>query len=585
MGDAALFRLKLPDYTGVDEAIKMLRANPNVEYASRNICLYPLGIDERYGEQWALDYIQAPEAWALFTGSSDIVVAIIDIGMEFGHLDLQSNVWLNPGESGLDVYENPKNNNGIDDDHNGKIDDYRGWDFGHGDNDPSHDDSDTESHGTEIAGVIGATWNDEGIRGINQSVAMMILKFTYVSPPASGTSLASHFINAIDYAISNGASIISCSQGFKTTDTGDDVNFEYLPFKQAIQRAQSRGVLFIAAAGNDGNSIEPGNNPIYPASYDEDNIISVLATTIGDDLGGCDGFEEHYWPESNYGACSVDIGAPGYCILTTKRNGGYAHVCGTSQAAPQVAGVAALLLGKCPALTYGALKSRLMISGDSLSTLYGKCLSGKRLNAYYALYDPLHQVTPTAPSILNAYATGWNTIVINWQDNSSDEIGYEIQRYNSDKPVFSRYASVGQQVTTFVDQYAYTRSDGGGIVHSYRVRAGNIGGGMSTFSNTVNAYVPYTAPAAPSDFAAETSIIPNIVLTWADNANNELTFIIERKMLGAGHWAQVAVVGANSTTYTDHVTLTGTYYYRMKAQNPVGNSSYSNQITVIVEDW
>ena len=412
---------------------------------------------------------------------------------------------------------------------------------------------------------------------------MMILKFIYVSPPANGTALASHFINAIDYAISNGASIISCSQGFKTTDTGDDIDFEYLPFKQAIQRAQSRGVLFIAAAGNDGNSIEPGQDPIYPASYDEDNIVSVLATTIGDELGGCDGFDEHYWPVSNYGACSVDIGAPGHCILTTVRNGGYNLASGTSQAAPQVAGVAALLLGKCPALTYDLLKSRLMASGDSLPTLLNKCVSGKRINTYYALYDPLNQVTPSSPTILNAYATAWNRIVINWQDSSSNEIGFEIQRYNSDKPVFHRHASVGQQVTTFVDQYAYTRSDGGGIIHSYRVRAGNIGGGMSNYSATVNACVPYTTPTAPSDLTAETNIIPNIVLTWDDNANNELTFIIERKKTGP--WTQAAVVGPNSTTYTDHVTQTGTYYYRMKAQNPVGNSSYSNQITVVVEDW
>lgn len=346
----------------------MLRANPNVEYASRNIYLYALGIDERYAEQWALDYSEAFEAWGLFTGSSDIVVAIIDNGMEFSHPDLQSNIWLNPGENGLDGYGNQRWNNGIDDDFNGKTDDYRGWDFGQGDNDPSHDSNDNSSHGTEMAGNIGATWNDEGIRGINQSVSLMILKFTNTFPPPV-TSKASHFINAIDYAISNGASIISCSQGFKTTDTGDDIKFEYLPFKQAIQRAQSRGVLFVAAAGNDGNSIEPEENRIYPASYDEDNIISVLATTIGDDLGNCDGFEEHYWPESNYGAYSVDIGAPGHCILTTVTNGGYALASGTSQAAPQVAGVAALLLGKCPALTYSALKSRLMVSGDTLPTL------------------------------------------------------------------------------------------------------------------------------------------------------------------------------------------------------------------------
>ena len=204
-----------------------------------------------------------------------------------------------------------------------------------------------------------------------------------------------------------------------------------------------------------------------------------------------------------YGEQSVDLGAPGDVIVTTGLYYGhdeedwYVTANGTSQAAPHVAGVAALLLSKCPALTFNILKSRLMDTGDSLAALQGKCVSGKRLNAYGALYDPIQQVAPTAPSLLNAYATAWNTIVLNLQDNSSNEIGFEIQRYNSDKPVFLRHASVGQGVTTFVDQYAYTRADGAGIVHSYRVRAGNVGGGMSSFSGTANAYVPYTAPAAP----------------------------------------------------------------------------------------
>jgi subtilisin family serine protease len=581
-GDATLFRLKLPEYISVENAIAILKANPDVEYAYKNIRLHPLAEDPLYGEQWALSHIHAPEAWSIYTGSADIIVAVIDTGMALNHPDLQSNLWINPGEDGLDGYGNPKSSNNVDDDHNGKTDDYCGWDFGHNDNDPSEDDG--VSHGTHMPGIIGATWNnDEGIKGINQHVSIMVLKFTN-KILSTDTAYASEFINAIDHAINNGASIISCSQGFKPEfEYDENILFEYLPFKEAIQRARARGVLFVAAAGNDAVSIEPGDSPLYPPSYDEDNIISVLATTIENMPGGCSGGEEHLDDQSNYGPSSVDIGAPGVCIWTTESNGGYGFPSGTSEAAPQVAGVAALLLGKCPALTYNLLKSRLMDTGDSLATLQGKCVSGKRVNAYLALYDPFHQVAPNAPSILNACATAWNTIVIHWQDNSSDEVGFEIQRYNSDKPVFQRYASVGQQITTFVDQHAYTRSYGGGIVHSYRVRAGNIGGGVSTFSGTVNAYVPYTAPAAPSAFAAETSIIPNIVLAWNDNSNNELTFIIERKKTGP--WTQVAVVGANSTTYTDHVTLPGLYYYRMKAQNPVGNSAYSNQITVEVENW
>lgn len=207
------------------------------------------------------------------------------------------------------------------------------------------------------------------------------------------------------------------------------------------------------------------------------------------------------------------------------------------------------------------------------------CVSGKRLNAYGVLYDPSNPTTPLAPSNLTAAQTAWDTVNLNWADHSNNEVGFEVQRYRANKPVFMRHQSTAQNVHTCQDHWARTYI--GGVTYTYRVRAGNLGG-MSGFTNTAIVNISYSAPAAPSALNAETNMIPNIVLTWDDNSNNELTFIIERKRQGS-NWSQVGVTSSNTTTYIDHVTLTGTYYYRMKAQNPVGNSSYSNQITVVVE--
>lgn len=260
---------------------------------------------------------------------------------------------------------------------------------------------------------------------------------------------------------------------------------------------------------------------------------------------------------------------------------------GTSFAAPHVAGVAALALGKCPALTYSALKERILNNSDPLPSLSGKCQSGGRLNAYKVLYDPSNPTIPNAPTNLVAYPTAWNTIELYWQDNSNNEIGFEIQRSNNDKPIFLRLTSASENTTHFVDGWAYARhTESGDVAHEYRIRAGNMGG-MSSFSTTASATIPYTVPAAPSDLSAPsiTFVSVPIELTWTDNANNEQNFVIERKRQGTGSWTQVAAPPANSTTYTDHATLGGTYYYRIKAQNPVGFSSYSSQITVEVESY
>jgi subtilisin family serine protease len=581
LGDADLFLVRVPDTIGTRTAISILLTCPEIEYAEKNIILHPLEIsDPLFSAQWALqntytpgEDISAIEAWGITTGSSDIIVSILDNGIDSAHPDLSANIWQNPGETA---------DNSNDDDFNGYEDDKYGW---HWDVPESIREEPTSApfyyaydpHGTHIAGIIGAAWNDLGVRGINQNVRIMNLNLL----GDSHAILLSSLIQAIDYSIDNGASIISCSLGWAPGDAGLSDYSQAL--EDAIIRARNRGVLIVTACGNHTNERqwwdvdEDPSHHIYPGCYPEDNIINVLATARDGALGA--------W--TMYGATSVDLGAPGDWIKSTGMylyqqdpSLWYITLSGSSMAAPQVAGVAALALARCPALPYAVLKSRILSGGDTLQVLAGRCVTGKRLNAYNTIYDPTNPPSPNAPSDLSGAATAWNRVEIGWMDNSNNELGFEIQRYTSVKQVFLRYMSSNQNEHVFVDNYARTHV--GSVTYKYRVRSGNLGG-MSAFSNTIEIQIPYTVPAAPSSLAAETSIIPNIVLTWADNANNESTFIIERKKAG-GSWSQVGVVGANLVTYTDHVTLAGTYYYRMKAQNPVGSSPYSSQLTVVAEN-
>jgi subtilisin family serine protease len=510
-GDPDLFLIRVPNYIGTEQAITILRSNPNVEYAERNLIMYPFTIDDPlFSNQWALDNtgqsggtpdadIDAPEAWTICTGNPDIIVAVIGIGIDSTHPDLTANLWQNPFEIA---------DNGLDDDHNNFVDDTRGWHFGNsvGQNnpDPPCDGSSSSKHETKIAGIIGASWNSIGVRGINQNVKIMNLRTDTIFV---GITVA-NFINAMDYAVDNGAAIISCSQGWENSwlDEEDKQSFE-----AAIIRTKNRGVLFISAAGNcdsGWNDVdEDSAHHIYPGCFTEDNIINVMSTEKNDGLEQC----------TMWGATSVDLGAPGGAIWTTSNyacepnpNKWYTSCSGTSFAAPHVAGVAALALGKCPALPYAMLKSRILNNGDPLSSLQGKCVSGKRLNAYNVVHELVTPAAPNAPSNLGAYTSTWNKVHLSWTDNSSIEAGFEVQRYTPDKPAFLRYQSCASDVQGFDDVWAYTRP--GNVTYSYRVRAGNLGG-MSSFSNTANVTMMYTSPVAPSDLAAQTFILPNIVLT------------------------------------------------------------------------
>ncbi len=280
--------------------------------------------DARFDELWGLNNtgqdggvvdadIDAVEAWDATTGDRNIVVGVIDTGIDYHHPDLVANMWTNNAE----LHGQP----GVDDDGNGIVDDIHGARWTDGDGSPTGGDPmDDKNHGTHVAGTIGAVGNNgAGVAGINHSVSLMALKFL----DSTGTGFIVDAIAAVEYAIDHGAHLTSNSWGGGGFSQA---------LKDVIEAAGNTGILFVASAGND--SRDTDEEPHYPSSFDSPTIISVASSTRSD---GRSGF-------SNWGRVSVDIAAPGSGILSTVRNGGYSSLSGTSMATPHVAGVAALLI-------------------------------------------------------------------------------------------------------------------------------------------------------------------------------------------------------------------------------------------------
>jgi subtilisin family serine protease len=464
-GDPGLCHVRVPASIGPERAIAVLMANPSVEYAEKNFiysnCTIP--DDQHFWRQWGLHNtgqsggaidadIDAPEAWDIFTGSPGITIAITDTGIDYGHIDLQANIWNNPGETG-----DGKETDGVDNDGNGYIDDWRGWDFVNFDNDPMDDNAYWEYeqyreiyHGTHVAGIAGAKANNnEGVAGICWDVKLMALKM--LNDRGEGT--LANAINAIDYARASGANIINASWG----------GYSYaISLYRAIERTKAAGILVIAAAGNE--NLDTDSTTHYPSGYDLDNIISVLSTDHNDAKSGF----------SNYGYYSVDLGAPGGSdsssnnpanIFSTKYHDRYQYLAGTSMATPFVSGTAALVLGQRPNLDWWQNKTILLKSVDVIQSLNLKTLSSGRLNAHSALLYPT-PVLPTAPTNLAGSASSNGDtfdITLIWTDNSNNESGFNI--YMKTGNVFLLLDAVGPNSTTYV------LSDVGAGLYYFYVRA------------------------------------------------------------------------------------------------------------------
>ncbi len=342
----------------VDQIASQLARSDVVEFVEPNYVLKSsrLPNDPSFGQVWGLrnvaqiggkagSDVNAPGAWDVLTGG-DVVVAVVDTGIDYNHVDLNDNMWANPGDPA----------NGVDDDHNGWVDDVRGIDLANDDADPIDD----SSHGTHVAGIIGGEGNNAiGASGVAWKVRMIGLKFL----DANGEGNTADAATAIDYAVKAGARVINASWG--------GPSYSYALFK-AIRNAATKGALVVAAAGNEGENADV--SPEYPAAYDLPNVVSVAATDTSDLL----------LEFSNYGSSTVDLGAPGdevYSTVTKQVSaGGYAFFSGTSMAAPFVAGAAALYFSHSPQATTQQVRDALLGSVDPLPALAGKTVTGGRLN-------------------------------------------------------------------------------------------------------------------------------------------------------------------------------------------------------------
>lgn len=430
-----------------DQALALLAGVPGLEYAEPNYVMRAAGVpnDPRFAEQWALQNtgqlvngttgkndadIDAPEAWDVYTGDPNFVIAVIDVGVYYNHQDLAGNIWANPGEVA---------GNGIDDDADGYVDDIRGWDWVDDDNDPTPADA----HGTRNAGIIGAVGNNgTGISGVVWKCKLVPLRFL---GPQGG--LESDAIAAIQYCVKKGIKLSNNSWS-----AGG--NYSQSLFN-AISAARNAGHLFVCAAANGGKDIDNAGAD-YPSSFTLDNIISVAATTDKDGL----------WTSSNWGAVSVDLGAPGVKVLSTATPNTYNFQNGTSFAAPHVTGVAALVWGQNPGWTYAQVRTRILSTVRPLNALAGKTVTGGMLNAAAAVQP---QTPPSAPSNLVATNLGGGKAKLTWQDNSNNENLFQVVRQKNTGGVWGGTVTVvntGPNVTT------YTDTPGAGLFR-YHVRARN----------------------------------------------------------------------------------------------------------------
>lgn len=287
----------------------------------------------------------------------EIIVAVVDTGVDYNHEDLKDVMWTNPGEIA---------GNGIDDDGNGYIDDIHGINtlVRDSNGNATVDMRDTHSHGTHVSGSIGATQNNgKGVAGVAGTVKIMGIR----TVPNSSDELDVDVIEAFLYAAKMGAKVINCSFGKDRNEGGMAVS-------ETIEHIRDEyGVLVVAAAGNSSRNID--RRPTYPASFPNDNLLVVASTSSSGRLS--------YF--SNYGTTGVDVAAPGSGILSTTPNNRYSSMSGTSMASPNTAGVAAEVLSHFPDLTPVQLRQVLMDSATKSSRYSGKVGSGGRVDLEKAL--------------------------------------------------------------------------------------------------------------------------------------------------------------------------------------------------------
>ncbi len=625
--------LRLPPSLSIEEALRVYRQNADVEYAEPNSIIRACQIfpndppfDPKapsYGVLWGLYNfgqnvgggsglpgadINAPDAWEISTGGQGVIIAVTDTGVAYSHPELAPNMWTNPAEDPWSVPIDPTTGNGVDDDGNGKNDDWRGWDFVDGDNDPM----DYHGHGTHVAGTIAAVGdNREGITGIMWKAGIMPLRIL----DAHGIGSISNAIQAIEYAVQKGARVINASWG--TTDFSESLF-------RSIQFCQSNGVLVVAAAGNSAHNTD--ENPFYPASYDLPNIISVAATDQRDNLASF----------SNWGPSTVDVAAPGVAIYSTWPSW---HSIGGSYPDDIEFGPGDWTTGGTTqwAITDTEYQSPTHSWTDSPGGNYNNNtdswvllpridLSRKwRSRLTYSLrmeteaYRDLLYVEASVDGITWANIYGSGAGYTGSTGDTFIKVTDDISEYDGQPAVYIRFRLVTDSQNTFdgvyIDDVDITsishvyHGDEFQVLQGTSMAAPHVSGlgglllaahptlpldelrwrilngvdeleglmGKVAAGGRIDADNSLELPSAPSHLSASKVSDTEVELLWADNSGDEQGFKIERQPEGGGY-LEIARVDRDTTSYSDRDLKGETCYtYRVRAYNNHGNSAYSNE--------
>jgi len=357
--------IEIANYLREQEGV--VYAEPNWKYKIDNVPNDPFFTDQQALISDQKGMINAPGAWDVQTGDPNRVVGILDTGIDWTHQDLVDNIWQNLAEDadgdgkvlewdGLQWIFDPGDENGKDDDGNGYIDDFVGWDWSNNDNNPYDD----HNHGTHVAGIIGAVGNNNiGVTGICWDVQLMALKCF----DDKGSGRLSDILLAIEYSI---------KKDVKLTNNSWGGNYCASALYEMIKLADESGQLFLTSAGNGNSDIDTYD--YLPATYALDNILTVMGSSPEDERPDSD------FDASNYGTFAVDVAAPSMKVLSTVPNNQYGFKSGTSMAVPHVVGAAVLLWAENPGLSNTELKEEILCRAESTSSFEDICASGGRLD-------------------------------------------------------------------------------------------------------------------------------------------------------------------------------------------------------------
>ena len=538
----------------VDRAIAALNQVKCVRYAEPDWVCKTTAIpnDPSFGNLWGMRNTgqtvnsdpgaagadsRAHLAWDSFTGSQTFVVAIIDDGTNRTHPDLAANIWSNPGEIAGD---------GIDNEGNGYVDDTWGYDFYQRDSDPTG-----TGHGTHTAGTVGAVGNNGvGVAGVMWNCKLMALRF--LGPNGGVTSDA---ILSVQYANSKRVRVSNNSWGGGGFSQG---------LYDAINAGKAGNHLFVAASGNSG--INSDTSPAYPGAYNLDNIINVAATDNNDGRASF----------SNYGATTVDIGAPGVTILSTYGTNGYSYLNGTSMACPHVAGAVALVTAANPTLTYAQVRSRILSTARPVSSLSGRCVTGGVVDIAAAIAGSGGGGTNTAPTVAisspgsgGSFTVGTAITFTGTANDTQDGSLSASMTWSS-----SLQGTIGTGAT-------FTRTDLVAGTHTITARATDSGSLQGSATVTITITTGGTLPSAPTSPLA-TLAGTTVTVRWTDTSTNETGFRIKRQQRVGGSWINetvIATTGANVTQITN-APGSGRWRYAIQSFNATGSSAWTAWVQV-----